>query len=43
MNSNYATMVIQDLDKILVARFIAIEGETTWLSPMVVILKKLES
>jgi hypothetical protein len=42
MNSNYATME-QDLDKLLVARFIAIEGETTWLSPIVVVLTKLES
>jgi hypothetical protein len=43
MNSIYATMVKQDLDKLLVARFIAIEGETTWLSPIVVVLRKLES
>jgi hypothetical protein len=43
MNSNYATMVKQDVDKLLVGRFIAIKGETTWLSPIVVVLKKLES
>lgn len=29
MNSNYATMVKQNLHKLLVARFIAIDGETT--------------
>jgi hypothetical protein len=29
MNSNYATMVKQDGDKLLVGRFIAIKGETT--------------
>jgi hypothetical protein len=40
MNPNYATMVKQDLDKFLIARFITPVEEVTWLLPIVVVPKK---
>jgi hypothetical protein len=40
LNPNYATIVKQDIDKLLVASFIKHVEEATWLSPIVVVLKK---
>ncbi len=40
MNPNYATIVKQDLDKLLVANFIDMIEQATWLSPIVVVPKK---
>ncbi len=40
LNLNYATIVKQDIDKLLVVRFIQYVEEATWLSPIVVIPKK---
>jgi hypothetical protein len=39
MNPNYATIVKEDLDKLLSARFIASMEEASWISPIVVISK----
>jgi len=39
LNPNYAVAIKQDIDKLLVARFIQIV-KATWLSPIVVVLKK---
>jgi hypothetical protein len=43
MNTNYVAMVNHDWDKLLVTRFIVRMEETTSLSPMVVVSKKMES
>ncbi len=40
LNPNYAIVLKHDIDKLLVAGFIQLMEETTWLSPIVVILKK---
>jgi hypothetical protein len=40
MNQNYTTTVKQNLDKLLVASFITVVEEATWLSPIVVVPKK---
>jgi len=40
LNLNYAAMVKQDIDKLLVARFIQHVEKATWLSPIVVVPKK---
>jgi len=40
MNLNYIVVVKQDLDKLLVARFITLVEEATWLSPIVMVPKK---
>jgi hypothetical protein len=40
MNPNYTTTIKQDLDKLLIASFITLVEEVTWLSPIVVVLKK---
>jgi hypothetical protein len=40
LNPNYATSIKQDIDKLLAAGFIQYVGETTWLSPIVVVPKK---
>ncbi len=40
LNPNYATMVKQDIDKLLVVEFIESIEEATWLSPIVVVPKK---
>ncbi len=40
LNPNYATVVKQDIDKLLAAKFIQLVEEVTWLSPIVVIPKK---
>ncbi len=37
---NYATTIKQDIDKLLASRFIEFVEEVTWLSPIVVLLKK---
>ncbi len=39
-NSNYATIVKHDIDKLLVARFIQPVNEARWLSPIVVVPKQ---
>lgn len=40
MNPNYASIVKQDLDKLLQAKFIALVEDATWLSPIVIVPKK---
>jgi hypothetical protein len=40
LNLNYVTIVKQDIDKLLVACFIKAIEEATWLSPIIVMLKK---
>jgi hypothetical protein len=40
LNLNYATTVKHDINKLLVARFIQPIEEATWLSTIVVVLKK---
>ncbi len=40
LNPNYATTIKQDIDKLLVARFVQLVEEARWLSPIVVIPKK---
>jgi hypothetical protein len=40
MNLNYVMVVKQDLDKLLITRFITLVEETTWFSSIVVVLKK---
>jgi hypothetical protein len=40
LNPNYVTIIKQDIDKLLVVRFIQFVEEATWLSPIVVIPKK---
>jgi len=39
MNLNYAVVVKQDLDKLLVVGFIKLVEQVTWLLPIVVVLK----
>jgi hypothetical protein len=40
MNPNYATIVKQDLDKLLNVGFIALVEEVSWISPIVIVSKK---
>jgi hypothetical protein len=40
LNPNYATILKQNVDKLLVAGFIKHVEEATWLSPIIVVLKK---
>jgi len=40
VNPNYVAVIKQDLDKLLTAKFIVPMEEVTWLSPIVVVLKK---
>ncbi len=40
MNPNCLTAVEQDIKKLLATRFIQLVEEATWLSPIVVVLKK---
>jgi hypothetical protein len=40
MNPNYATIVKHDLDKHLNASFITLVEEASWLSPIIIVLKK---
>ncbi len=40
MNPNYAIVVKQDLDKLLNVGFITLMEEASWLSPIVIVLKK---
>ncbi len=40
LNPNYARTVKQDIDKLLIVRFIQPIEEVTWLSPIMVMLKK---
>ncbi len=39
-NYNYATIIKQDIDKLLAIGFIQPVEDVTWLSPIVVVLKK---
>ncbi len=39
LNPNYVTTIKQDIDKLLVARFIESIKEATWLPPIVVLKK----
>ncbi len=43
LNLNYATILKQDIDKIFVSSFIKQVEEATWLSPIVVVLRRMES
>jgi len=43
MNLNYVTVVKHDLDKLLVVGFIVLVEEATWLSPIMVVLKKTKT
>jgi len=40
LNPNYAAIVKQNVDKLVVTGFIKLVEEATWLSPIVVVLKK---
>ncbi len=40
LSPNYVAIVKHDIDKLLVARFIKLIEEATWLSPIVIMLKK---
>jgi hypothetical protein len=40
LNVNNATIMKQDINKLLTTRFIQFVEEATWLSPIVVVLKK---
>jgi hypothetical protein len=40
LNLNYATTIKHDIDTLLVLGFIQVVEEATWLSPIMVILKK---
>jgi hypothetical protein len=40
LNLNYATTVKQNINKLLATRFIQLVKEATWLSPIMVVLKK---
>jgi hypothetical protein len=40
LNPNYVTIVKRDINKLLAAGFIQLIKEATWLSPIVVVLKK---
>jgi hypothetical protein len=40
LNLNYVAVVKQYIDKLLVAWFIQLVEEATWLSPIVVVFKK---
>ncbi len=43
LNLNYATIVKQDINKLLIASFIKLVEKATWLSLVVVVLKKMEN
>ncbi len=40
LNPNYATTIKQNIDKLLITLFIQLVEEATWLSAVVVVLKK---
>jgi hypothetical protein len=40
LNPNYAVIIKQDIDKLLVACFIKLVEEATWLSPIIIVPKK---
>ncbi len=42
LNPNYAAIVKQYIDKLLAASFIKLVEEAIWLSPIVVVFKKIE-
>jgi hypothetical protein len=39
-NPNYAIIIKQDVDKLLVVGFIKLIEEATWLSPLIVVVPK---
>jgi hypothetical protein len=39
LNPNYATLVKQNIDKLLTSRFIEFVEEATWLSPIILVPK----
>ncbi len=41
LNPNYATIIKQDIDKLLTFKFIQYAEEVTWLSPIVVVPQKM--
>jgi hypothetical protein len=41
MNPNYVAVIKHDLDKLLNAGFIALVEEAGWLSPIVIVPKKI--
>jgi hypothetical protein len=43
LNPNYATLVKQNIDKLLAAGFIEFVEEGTWLSPIILVPKKMAS
>jgi hypothetical protein len=43
LNFNYVVIVKQDIDKLLTVGFIQPEEEATWLSPIVVVLRRMEN
>ncbi len=43
LNPNYDTTIKQDIDKLLAVEFIQFVEEATWLSPIVLIPKKMEN
>jgi hypothetical protein len=40
LNPKYVITIKQDINKLLVARFMEFVEETTWLSPIVIVRKK---
>jgi hypothetical protein len=40
LNPNYVAAIKHDIDKLLIVRFIQLIEEVTWLSPIVVVLRK---
>ncbi len=40
LNPNYVTIIKQDIDKLLLTKFIQYVEEVTWLSPIIVVPKK---
>jgi hypothetical protein len=40
LNPNYATLIKQDINKLLTIRFIEYVEEATWLSPIIIVPKK---
>ena len=43
MNLNYANIIKQDINKLLEAGFIASVEEASWLSPIIIVPKKMAS
>jgi hypothetical protein len=43
LNPNYVVIMKQDINKLLTTKLIQLVEEVTWLSPIVVVLKKMVS